>query len=145
MNWKTEAVEKLRRYEAMRQAVINLPEEIKRLESVATGLRSTMRDTTPVRTSGDGREEMFLSNLVHRQELQRSWEQAQSWVRTVSSGLNVLTPEEREILQQLYICPEKNAVQQLSQSLGVEHSSIYRRRDRALFKFTMALYGSMEA
>ena len=32
MNWKEEATEKLRKYDAMRLAVQNLPEELKRVE-----------------------------------------------------------------------------------------------------------------
>ena len=36
MNWKAEAKEKLRRYDAMRLATINIPEEVERLERVPT-------------------------------------------------------------------------------------------------------------
>ena len=35
MNWKQEAVERLRLYSGMKQAVKNLPQELKRLEQEA--------------------------------------------------------------------------------------------------------------
>ena len=40
MNWKNEAMEKLRRYHVMRQAAQNLPQEIHMLEQDALAIRS---------------------------------------------------------------------------------------------------------
>lgn len=141
MNWKTEAVEKLKKMDAMRQCLVSIPEEIKRLESVAHGLRGAATDKTPVKGGGSRREDGLLNNIVHRQMLQQNLEQAQSWVASTQGALSVLTPEERLILLRLYICPERKAVERLVNELGMEQSSIYRRRDRALEKFTIALYG----
>ena len=145
MNWKAEAMEKLRRYDAMRQAAVNLPEEISRLEIAARSLRGATTDATPVKGGGNRREEALLNNLVHRQELQWSWEQARSWLKSTEGALSTLNPEERLILHRLYICPEKRAVDRLCGELGVEQSSVYRTRDQALRKFTVALYGALES
>lgn len=141
MNWKTEAVEKLRRLDAMRQSLVSLPEEIRRLEGVAQGMRGVTIDKTPTRGGGTRREEALLNNIVHRQELGWQLEQAKSWVRSTQGALSVLTAQERLILLRLYISPEKKAADRLSGELGMEKSSLYRHRDRALLKFTMALYG----
>lgn len=144
MNWKTEATDKLRRFDAMRQALVNLPEEIARLETAARSLRGATTDSAPVKGGGSRREDALLSNLVHRQELQWRLEQAKSWVRTTERAMGVLTAEERLILLRMYISPEKNAPARLCNELGIESSSVYRHRDRALEKFTMALYGTPE-
>lgn len=141
MNWKTEAVEKLRRFDAMRQSLVCLPEEIRRLESAARGLRGPTTDKIPVRGGGSRREDALLNNIVHRMELQRNLEQAESWVRCAQGALGVLTPQERLILLRLYICPEKKAVDRLCGELDMEKSSLYRLREQALRKFTLALYG----
>lgn len=135
-------MEKLRRYDAMRLATANLPEEISRLELDATRIRSANIDATPVKGGGNKREEALLSNLVHRQELQWSLEQAQSWLKTADRALGALSPEERLVLTRLYIYPERGCVDRLCGELGVEQSSVYRRRDTALRKFTLALYGA---
>ena len=144
MNWKAEAMEKLRRYDAMRQAVLNLPEEIKRLQIAAQCLRGANTDTTPVKGGGNRREEALMNNLVHRQELQWSLEQAKSWLKMTDRALTTLTQEEKLILHRLYIYPERGALDRLCSELGVENSSIYRKRDRALQRFTIALYGSAD-
>jgi len=144
MNWKAEAMEKLRRYGAMRLAVINLPEEIKRLELDARSIRSARTDATPVNGGGSRREEALLNNLIQRQELDNSLKQATLWLKTTDRAMGVLTPEEKQILHRLLIYPEKRALERLSLELGIEQSSIYRKRDDALRHFTLAYYGVTE-
>ncbi len=141
MNWKTEAMEKLQRYDAMRQAIVNIPEEIDRLEEEACGIRSARTDGTPVKGGGSGRENALINNMALRQELAWSLEQAKSWVRITDRALGALTAEEKLVLHRMYICPERGAVNRLCGELGVEQSSVYRKRDKALYRFTVALYG----
>ncbi len=144
MNWKQEAVDKLRRFDAMRLSVKNIPAEIQRLELEAKAIRSSRTDGVRVRTTANA-EDNLLSNLVKRQELQQSFEQADLWLQTVCRGLSSLNPEEKLILQRLYICPEKGGVDRLCQDLGVEQSTVYRKRDQALQRFTLSMYGSLES
>ena len=142
MNWKTEAKEKLRRYDAMRLATINIPREIQRLEIDAQSIRSARTDATPVSGGGNRREEAMMNNILHRQELAWTLQQAQMWLQTTDRALTALTPEEKQILHRLYIYPEKGNLERLCKELGVEASSIYRRRDKALEHFTLAFYGT---
>ena len=144
MNWKTEAKEKLRRYDAMRLAIINIPEEIERLKTEATSIRSSRTDSTPVQGGGNKREDALLNNIIERQELERNLQQAQLWVKTTNRALEVLSPEEKLILHRLYIYPEKGSIDRLSHELGFEKSTVYRKRDKALIKFTLAFYGATE-
>ena len=141
MNWKAEAKEKLRRYDAMRLATINIPEEIERLEIDAQSIRSARMDGTPVTGGGNRREEALLNNIVHRQELAWTLQQAQMWLKTTDRALSVLPNDDKLILHRLYIYPQQGALEKLCKELGIESSSIYRRRDRALRRFTLAFYG----
>lgn len=145
MNWKHEAVNKLRRYDAMQRATVNLPLEIKRLKAETEGVRSGLQVGFAGGKSSRSKEDALLDNLMKRQQLQWSLDQAQCWTGTVSRALGALEPEERLILQQLYILPHEGAVGQLMETLSVERSTIYRRRDRALKKFTLSLYGGEES
>lgn len=144
MNWKSEAMEKLRLYEAKKRSLQSIPEEIRRLESDMKSIRSAAADGTPVSGGGSGREDMMLNNIVLREELERSLEQAKMWVALVDAGWEILTEEERLILERFYVHPEKGNVDRLCGELGVEQSSVYRRRDRALYHFTVCLYGCSE-
>lgn len=145
MNWKYEAVEKLRQYEAKKQSLASIPEEIRRLESAMHSIRSATADGTPVQGGGSGREDMMLSNIVHREELERSLEQAKIWVELVDAGLEILSEEERLILDRFYIHPEKGAADRLAGDLKLDVKTVYRRKDAALRHFTICLYGGTES
>lgn len=142
MNWRGEAVEKLRKYDAMCRSLQNIPLEVKRLEVDARAIRGARTDGTPVKGGGSGREDALINNIAHRQELTWALEQAKYWVDITRRGLETLTPEEKLVLQRFYLTPEQGSVQRLCMELGVEQSSIYRKRDKALRKFALALYGT---
>lgn len=144
MNWKIEAVDKLRQYEAKKQSLKSIPEETARLESAMKSIRSATSDGTPVHGGGSGREDMMLSNIVHREELDRALEQAQIWVGLVDAGLELLTDEERLILDRFYVHPAKGNVEKLCEALNVEKSQVYTKKDNALRRFTICLYGGTE-
>lgn len=141
MNWKNEAKEKLRRYDAMRLATINIPQELHRLEMDAQSIRSARTDATPVSGGGSKREDALLNNILHRQELTWTLQQAQAWLQITDRALTTLTQAEKLILTRLYIYPEKGGLERLCKELDMESSSVYRHREQALKRFTMALYG----
>lgn len=144
MNWKFEAIEKLKQYEAKKKSLLNIPQEIKRLEVAMQSIRSAMSDGSPVQGGGSGREDMYLSNIVQREELERSLVQAQIWVALADAGLELLNEEERLILDRFYINPAKGNVERLCMELGCEQATIYRKREQAIRKFTLSLYGCLE-
>ena len=145
MNWKFEAIEKLKEYAARKNAITSIPEEIKRLEEDAQRIRAASTDATPVKGGGSAREDMLLSNIVHREELQRRLSDALRWVKIVDGGLAVLSDEDRLVLDRFYIHQMRGNVERLRNELGLEDErSVYKRKDKALRKFTIALYGTCE-
>ena len=141
MNWKREAIDKLKNYEAHRQALENIPREIKRLESAYTGLRSASTENAPVSGGVGTREDCVLSNIVLRDELKRRLKEARLWTAKVDKALAVLGEEEKLVLDRFYTHPAKGNVGELCERLHVEQSTVYRKRDNALRLFTIALYG----
>lgn len=145
MNWKFEAIEKLKEYTARKNAITSIPEEIKRLEEDAHRIRAASTDATPVQGGGSTREDMLLDNIVHREELQRRLSDARRWVDIVDGGLSVLTPDERKILEIMYINRSGGRLFKACEEFNLEKSAVYARRDAALEKFTLALYGVVKA
>ena len=141
MNWKNEAIDRLTRYSAMAQAVENIPKEISRLERSIQKLRSHNMEKIPTSKNPAPGDDALISNIIKRQELCDSYENAKIWVDTTQQALSVLSPDEKNIISSMYITPERGVVSKLCMDLGVEQSSIYRKRDQALYRFTMALYG----
>lgn len=139
MNWKQEAEEMLEGYKARKQSILNLEMEIRRLESELVSLRSPSMDT-PV-TGVCTREDKVLNNIVKRKALSRAREEAMLWVKAADNALGALLPEQRELLNELYIQPKRGSLQLLADLKGVPRSTIYRRRDDALRCFTLAMYG----
>lgn len=144
MNWKAEAAEKLQKYDAMRRAVTGIPKELARLEQEYRALSSAMGCGYNGAKNIRQREENMMNNIVSRQELQWSLEQAQRWMEHVNLALGVLTPEEKRILHNFYIAPTPGSTERLCVDMGVEKSSLYRRREKALQRFTLALCGATE-
>lgn len=145
MDWKQEAIEKLRQYQAKHAALQAIPEDIRILEDAVMDVRSTCTDRVRVRNSGTKTEDILIGNIAKREELKIALAQAQCWVARVDRGLAALNEEERLILEYLYIAPVKGNLDRLCERLCVEQASVYRKRDKALRRFTLALYGCMES
>lgn len=144
MNWKKEAIEKLKEYNARKQSITSIPMEIAQLESAVRGIRSASADGGAISGGGSGREDMLLSNICKREELKRSLAAAKVWVSQVDTALAVLNKEERLVLDRFYINPARGNVDRLCAELNVEKPTVYRRKDDALRHFTICLYGCTE-
>ena len=142
MNWKQEAITQLQKYEAMVEAVETIPTELARLKLLSRRTPGSGSDGVRVLTSRSMGDDALINNIMKRQELEMSYKNAKLWVASTQKALSVLEPEEKQILEKMYIRPEKGAVGSLCVSLGIEQSSVYRRRDSALERFTIALYGA---
>lgn len=142
MNWKTEAIHKLREFDSMRQAVRIIPEELTRLEMEAISLQRTTPRKRQTAAQLRQKENALLTNRIRQRELEETLHRARIWLQSVSTAFSTLTPEEKLILNRFFIMPEKGAAFRLCEELGREESTIYRKREQALRKFTVALYGA---
>ena len=142
MNWKQEAIEHLQKYDAMVQAVETIPTELARLKLVSQGMSAVKPDVPRVRITPRLGDDRLIDSIIQQRALEKSYENARLWVTATDQALSALPPEEKLILYRMYVRPERGVIPELCETLGVEQSSIYRRRDAALFRFTLALYGA---
>lgn len=144
MDWKAEAVERLRGYEAQRQTMERITLELERLGTSYAGIRGARLAGMPKAGSGaSAREDYMLNNITRRDDLRRKLKEAQLWVAVVDSGMSILDEEERLALELCFIHKVKGSIEDLCERLNVERSTAYRRRDEALQRFTIALYGAV--
>ena len=87
----------------------------------------------------------MLTNIVRREELARQLESARAWVALTDGGLSALDEEDKLVLDRFFVHRRKGACEQLCEELDREKAQVYRRRDRALRRFTLALYGGLES
>lgn len=144
--WKYKAIDKLKDYPAQKAAVVNLPEEIERLESEAYSIRSANSNTVPVQGGGSQQEDRMISNITHRGELESMLKRAEKAVSIVERGLSVLNDDEQYILDKMYIHRTKGYMEILMGKYGLsDPTGVYRRADKALLRFTVAVYGATES
>ena len=144
MLWKQVAIETLKLYESKRLSIKSIPQEIRRLELEMQSIRGATSDGSPSKGGGVGPANMYLSNIVRREELERSLEQSRIWVSLTDSALSLLNDEERLLLDRFFIHQEKQAADRLAGDLHIDVKTVYRRKDDALCRFTVALYGKTE-
>lgn len=142
MNRRAEALERLRNYEAMRTAVENLRAQIRWLKLKRESVTAVCTDRVAVCRSGSRKDDRLVDSLHRTQELEEALENTLRWLLVTDRALGTLDKDELLILRRLYIKKEPSAVSRLCQILDVEKSSVYRKRDKALAKFTTALFGA---
>lgn len=139
MRWKTVAIDELRNYEAVRTSLDVLPELIERQDLAIKRIRTS--DPARVIGGGNGNNDALLSAIVYRDELKLRLKEARKTVDTIERSLKSLADDEYLILDMLFIHPRKNGVDHICESLCIERTAVYERRNKALEKFTMTLYG----
>lgn len=141
MDFATIAKDKLYNYSAKKAGMLNLVDEIKELEYRRRSIRSATSDGPPVAGGTNKREAMLVNAMATEAELKENLRAVSRWVRRVERGLAELTDEERIILTRFFIHPEKGAAERLALDLGIDVKTVYARKDRALYKFTVAQFG----
>ena len=143
MRWDLVAVDKLKDYNAKKNAVAHIPEEIARLEDDFNHIRSATTDATPVNGGGNRREDILLANICQRAELRNQLNSVERELAGIDKALAAMTDEEQLVLDRFYINPRRGSIDRLCDELGLERTAVYKRKDMAREKFTKMLYGSV--
>lgn len=146
MDWKQFAIDKLGDYNARKQALISIPLLIAEIDASISEVRSARTDRVCVtETAKNVHEDKLLNCIAKKTELQHNLSRAKKWIQCMDRALEQLQPEERRILELLFIYPAKNNVDRLCDELCVEKSRVYDKRNKALRRFTIILYGYVES
>ena len=139
--WRRQAEDDLKNFEACKQSLINIPDQILELEEKLTSIRSQSADSVSVKGGGGSRDEAYLNNIVARDTLKANLEVNRRFVSRVSNALSILNDDEKELLTRFYINREPGAAYNIAYDRKMDHKTIYRWKDDALLKFTTAMYG----
>lgn len=135
MDWKMCAIEDLRRYKFIKLGIINSKE---RLALINTRINSSFL-VSKKRCTRKNPE--LMNAVVEVNKLRSNISSAQNMIKLIERALDSLTEEEREILDKSYMDGSPKSVNVVSKQLGFSSRSLYRLRDEALEKFTLAMYG----
>ena len=143
MNWQKEAVNDLKSYNARKMSIDNMQKRIKELESRAIRLGSLSADA-PVQGGASRTEDALINNIAERDRLTQAIDAVECLISIIDRGLSVLDDEERKVLDGFYINRNSRHVDALCEDLHCEKSRVYAIKDKALYKFTIAMYGVID-
>lgn len=141
MDWRKEAINDLRDLPYLEHCIEAYPEQIAALEADFVCLKGCSTDSSPVQGGSSRMEDHLINNIVKREKIKRNHDAALKRYNLIISAFNLLTEEQKKILDRFYIHRQYNHVARLSAELNVEQSHIYRKKDVALDLFTKAMYG----
>lgn len=144
MKWDDVAIGDLRRYPGLCNSVENLAERVRILEESAANVKGANLDRIPISGGGSHYEDKILSNLVEKEKKRNLLKVNKQLKAAIEVGLDALTKEERMVLESFYMFPHKNAADSLISILHCERATIYRIRRKALYKFTVNMYGIID-
>ena len=135
MDWRLCAEDDLRRYKQMKIGVLNSKDRLRLVSEALTSPkvnlgRKNRRTETEV-----------INAIVEKERLTANINSAERLIAIIERGLESLTEEERRLLEQFYMSNSPSKMRHLSEEFGYEPRTLYRKRDRALTNFTIAMYG----
>lgn len=132
MNYRIVAIEDLRRYYDLCAGAEAATERIAKL-SEQSGRREVA-----------GNENALIDNIVERDRLRWNIESTKPIREGVTHALHALEEEDQLLLQKFYLEGERAPVSELSIQLHCAPHEVFQRRDRALRRLTLRMYGIEE-
>lgn len=145
MDWKKCAANDLQRYESMAMGLVNLKDRIELIKNKLETVSSHSAQSVPMKGGGNIYEDRVTNLIVEKDRLEMNYAFDSQLCEMIERGLETLDETQRLTLTRFYINGEKRCAERLGLDLGYESSQIYRIRDRALHKFTLAMYGMIES
>ena len=141
MDYRKEIIERLRRLPDERASLVNLPEQIKALESRLTAIRASRTDGDPVSGGTNRREDMLINTIMEIDKRKADLEEARHEVNVMERNLAALKPNERRALELFYIIGERRAAERLANETGYSEPQAYRIKSTAVENLARRLYG----
>lgn len=135
MDWKSCAVDDLRKYNLLKIGVLNSRDRIRAVEAAAE------RGRISVQNDSMHTDSRLIDAMVESERLNMNINTAESLIKLIDRGLSALDEAEKKVLEKFYMSSSPVNIHELERYLGYQARTVYRLRDRALTKFTLAMYG----
>lgn len=137
------AIAALQDFAAMEQIIATTDDNIKRLYDDATSPASPRLDGTPPSGNLHAGEDRLAATLDRIDVYRSRYGQAREYMDWFLPAWEVLSDDDRFVLEGFFLSEgsQEERVQAIGDHFYIERDSVYRRKNRALEKFTTALYG----
>jgi len=142
MNWKKCVIDDLSNYKSIRQGRDNIKERISALDAIIFDAGAPELSAAPARKSGNGYENHLINYIFEKQQLELNLKATDAKIKMIEDALKILNPDEKRILTAFYIDrPESNVENYLLKYEHLSRTALYQKRDKAIYKFMIAMYG----
>ena len=140
---RSAAVDALKDYSSMEFIIANTSSEIKNARDKMSGVRSPQFDGMPRTHNPQAGEERILKGIEEIDILQERYRQAVEYMEWFKPAWEQLSADERYVLETFYDeeCSQTGAVYEICDHFNIERSSAYNKKNRALAKLAVLLYG----
>ena len=143
VDWKRVAIDDLRSYALQKDSLASTKELA---ESIAKRLQSPSGggyDREPVMGGCSTVEDRWIAGIVEKELLWEAYETTAQHISRIEHALAMLSDDERLVLELFYINRPRRYIDELCERLCVEQSRVYQIKDKALSKFTLAMFGQL--
>ena len=134
----------LKDYESMQFIIKHTGDEITAERDKMVGVGSSNWDGMPHAHNPNASEDRILNGIEEIDILKERYRQAVEYMEWFQPAWNQLTEEERYVLEAFYGDANSygsNAVYYIASYFKIEQSSAYKRKNRALDRLTVLLFG----
>lgn len=141
---RSAAADALRDYNSMKFIISHTDDEIKAAYEKMSGVRSPQFDGMPHSHNPHAAEERIMKGIEKIDVLKERYRQASEYMAWFLPAWEELSEDERYVLEEFYIAEEEHqydAIYRICEHFGIERSSAYNKKNRALQHLTVLLYG----
>lgn len=141
---KQAALNALSDYRNMEIIIKITPEEIKKIKEDLASPRNSLHDGMPHSKNIRSGENALCSALDRCDVLYNRYQQAMEFMSWFEPAWLQLSDEERLLLEVFYLAGDNKtvAVENISEHLHIERAQVYRRKEKALNRLAIFLYGA---
>ena len=134
-------IQAIKDFDAMKFIIDTTDERIKSEASQMTSVRSPGMDGMPHAHDPHAGEERIVKGIEEIDILKERYRQAVEYMDWYVPAWNQLSEDEKYILDEFYGGDSEGAVVRVADYFGIERSSAYNRKNRALDHLTTLLFG----
>lgn len=144
LNKREGTIKAIKDRELMQAIIDNTPKDIKRIREQMYNLLSPQLTGMPSAHEPKSGEEKLVNNLTDVEMLCDRYDRAIAYMDWFMPAWEVLSKDEQFILVTFYVGPRYQlpAVDQVSRVFHIERSTAYNRKNQALDKLSVLLFGS---
>jgi len=138
------AVDALKDYSSMEYIIQNNPDDLEEATESLTAVRTYMPDGMPKAKNPHAGEARLAATLDEIDVLKERYRRALEYMEWFGAAWNALNDDEQFILSEFYHNEDSrqaDAIGNICDRYSIERSSAYNKKNRALARLTLMLYG----